>query len=202
MNSSKIQPQEIWKGFHWSFFLNIQGLIICLRRFEVELIKGNIQQALLELQTATKLMLASGAAMQLAGSINPELYAAEIRPSMMPPEVKSHDFSGLMSWEHAVLIKVWKQLRPHFSNLPIELQPQHQNFVDAYLYLAHSHRAVCQKFGGEEAGSLRFERSCAVDTLDAFTRSRYQFLHPQVELPPLIPPMHWGETGNLVPSPY
>ena len=21
------------------------------------------------------------------------------------------------------------------------------------------------------------------------------------ELPPLIPPMHWGETGNLVPSP-
>ncbi|MEH1848179.1 MAG: siderophore biosynthesis protein [Nostoc sp.] len=181
MISSKIQPQEIWKGFHWSFFINIQGLIICLRRLEAKLIQGNIQQALLELQAATKLMLASGAAMQLAGSINPELYAAKIRPSMMPPEVKSYDFSGLMSWEHAVLIKLWKQLRPHFSNLPIELQTEHQNFVNAYLYLAHSYRAVCQKFGGEEAGSLRFERSCAVDTLDAFTRSRYQFLHPHYE---------------------
>ncbi|MEA5617536.1 siderophore biosynthesis protein [Cronbergia sp. UHCC 0137] len=175
----KIAAQEIWQGFHWSFFINIQGLIICLRRFELELKDGNLQQARTELETATQLMLASGAAMQLAGSMSPELYEAEIRPSMMPPHVKSHDFSGLMSWEHSVLIKVWKQLRPHFANLPIELKDQHQGFVDAYLYLASSHRAVCQKFGGEEAGSLRFERSCAVDILDAFARSRCQFINPE-----------------------
>lgn len=175
----KLTPQEIWQGFHWSFFINIQGLIICLRRFDLELIDGNLQQARIELKTATKLMLASGASMELAGSLSPELYEAEIRPSMMPPHVKSHDFSGLMSWEHSVLIKVWKQLRPHFANLPTELKAEHQAFVDAYLYLAKSHRAVCQKFGGEEAGSLRFERSCAVDVLDAFARSRYQFINPE-----------------------
>jgi hypothetical protein len=172
-------PEEIWKGFHWSFFINIQSLIICLRRFEAGLIAENFQQANLELKTATELMLASGAAMQLAGSIKPELYAAHIRPSMMPPSVKSHDFSGLMCWEHSVLIKLWKQLRPYFANLPPELQSQHQEFVDAYLHLARSHRAVCEKFGGDEAGSLRFERSTAVDVLDAFTRSRYQFLQPK-----------------------
>jgi hypothetical protein len=175
----KLTSQEIWQGFHWSFFINIQGLIICLRRFDLELINGNLQQAQTELKTATKLMLASGASMQLAGSLSPELYEAEIRPSMMPPHVKSHDFSGLMSWEHSVLIKVWKQLRPHFANLPVELKADHQAFVDAYFYLAKSHRAVCQKFGGEEAGSLRFERSCAVDVLDAFARSRCQFINPE-----------------------
>ena len=176
---SKIQPQQIWKGFHWSFFIDIQGLIVCLRRFEIKLAAKDFQQAKIELETATKLMLASGAAMQLAGSINPQIYADKVRPSMMPPEVKSPDFSGLMSWEHSVLIKLWKQLRPHFANLPIELQPQHQEFVDAYLHLARSHRSVCKKFGGDEAGSLRFDRSSAVDVLDAFTRSRYQFLNPQ-----------------------
>lgn len=179
MLNLKIAAQEIWQGFHWSFFINIQGLIICLRRFELELREGNLQQAKTELQTATKLMMASGAAMQLAGSISPELYEAQIRPSMMPPHVKSHDFSGLMSWEHSVLIKLWKQLRPYFANLPIELKAQHQEFVDAYLYLASSHRAICQKFGGEETGSLRFERSCAVEVLDAFARSRCQFINPE-----------------------
>jgi hypothetical protein len=172
------QPQEIWEGFHWSFFINIQGLIICLRRFEVMLMKDNLQQAQLELKTATKLMLASGAAMQLAGSINPQIYADTVRPSMMSPSVKSHDFSGLMSWEHAVLIKLWKQLHPHFCNLPVELQSQHQEFVEAYLHLARSHRSVCEKFGGDEGGSLRFEGGTAVTVLDAFTRSRYRFLNP------------------------
>ncbi|NJL61672.1 MAG: siderophore biosynthesis protein [Methylacidiphilales bacterium] len=175
MSQQESQPQEIWKGFHWSFFINIQGLIICLRRFELKLMEGDLEQAQLELKTATKLMLASGAAMQLAGSINPQTYADEVRPSMMPPDVKSHDFSGLMSWEHAVLIKLWKQLRCHFCNLPIELQSQHQEFVDAYLHLAHSHRSVCEKFGGDEAGSLRFEGGTAVNVLDAFTHSRYRF---------------------------
>ncbi len=178
MNQQKYQPQEIWKGFHWSFFINIQGLIICLRRFEMGLTTGNLLQAELELKTATKLMLASGAAMQLAGSINPQIYTNTVRPSMMPPDVKSHDFSGLMSWEHAVLIKLWKQLSPHFGNLPIELQSQHQEFVEAYLHLARSHRSVCEKFGGDEAGSLRFEGGTAVNVLDAFTRSRYRFLNP------------------------
>lgn len=63
----KLTPQEIWQGFHWSFFINIQGLIICLHRFNLELIDGNLQQAQIELKTATKLMLASGASMELAG---------------------------------------------------------------------------------------------------------------------------------------
>lgn len=170
---------EIWKGFHWSFIVQIQGLIICLQRFENSLVSGNLAIAQTELETATDLLLASGAAMQLAGSFSPRSYAEQIRPSMMPPQVQSDNFSGLMSWEHAALMQLWKRLSLAFRGLPVELQPQHQRFVEAYVVLADSHRAVCEKFGGGESGSLRFEAGSAVDTLDKFAQLRLQTLDPQ-----------------------
>jgi hypothetical protein len=176
-------PAQIWQDFHWAFFINTQGLIICLRRFEAFFLEENLFQAQIELETATTLMLASGAAMELAGSFSPQAYAEDVRLSMMPPHVQSHDFSGLMSWEHAVLVRLWKGLRPTFACLPTELQSTHRAFTDAYLTLAKSHRAVCQKFGGEETGSLRFENAHAVDAIDAFIRSRYQLIHPGSDLP-------------------
>ena len=60
------QGQTLWRGFHWAFFVNVQGLIICLRRFEAQLARGQLDQAQTELQTATELLLASGASMELA----------------------------------------------------------------------------------------------------------------------------------------
>jgi hypothetical protein len=176
-------PEQIWQNFHWAFFINTQGLIVCLQRFEVYLLAANLLQAQVELETATTLMMASGAAMELAGSFSPQAYEQEVRPTMMPPHVQSHDFSGLMSWEHAVLVQLWKSLRPTFASLPIELQSAYQGFTAAYLSLAKSHRAVCQKFGGEEVGSLRFENAHAVDAIDAFIRSRYQLINPGGNLP-------------------
>jgi hypothetical protein len=83
-----------------------------------------------------------------------------------------------MSWEHATLMQVWKRLHPTFEDLPPALQPQHQDFVNAYLSLAKAHRAVCEKFGGDEGGSLRFEGSCAVETLDRFGESRRTLIDP------------------------
>jgi hypothetical protein len=175
---TQIDSAQIWKGFHWSFIVQIQGLIICLQRFESSLVSGHLAMAQTELETATDLMLASGAAMQLAGSFSPQTYAEQIRPSMMPPQVQSDNFSGLMSWEHAALMQIWKRLSPAFRELPAELKPQHQQFVAAYLTLADSHRAVCEKFGGSETGSLRFEAGNAVGTLDKFAQLRLQTLDP------------------------
>lgn len=173
------QSKNIWRGFHWAFFLNVQGLIICLRRFEVQLALDHIQQAQVELKTATELLLAAGAAMELAGSFSRQDYEQIVRRSMSPPRVQANNFSGLMSWEHATLMQVWKRLRPIFENLPLALQSQHQEFVNAYLSLAKAHRAVCEKFGGDEGGSLRFEGGCAVETLDRFGESRYALIAPQ-----------------------
>lgn len=170
------KSQKIWQGFHWSFFLNIQGLTICLNRFEAFVLEDDIHSANAELEAATELMLASGASMILAGSFERDRYDAEVRVEMMPPQVKSSDFSGLMSWEHSALVKVWQRLRPIFKNLPEGLEAQHQQFVSAYKELATAHRAVCEKFGGNEGGSLRFEKGCALKTLDKFGEHRLSLI--------------------------
>ncbi|MEL6553024.1 MAG: siderophore biosynthesis protein [Cyanobacteria bacterium J06621_11] len=171
-------PQDIWQGFHWSFFINIQGLALSLRRFEAQLNRGNLCAAKTELAAATELMLASGASMELAGSFGHSQYEQTVRPTMTPPQVQSSNFSGLMSWEHAALMQIWKRLRPVFKNLPSELQPQHQAFIQAYESLASSHRAVCEKFGGANSSSIRFHQNCAVETLDKFSRSRRGLIDP------------------------
>ena len=169
---------SIWQGFHWSFFINVQGLILCLSRFEAQLALGNLDQAQTELETATDLMLASGAAMELAGSFNRDAYERDVRQSMTPPQVRSDNFSGLMSWEHAALMQIWKRLRPAFKALPESLRPQHERFIQAYQELASAHRAVCEKFGGAEGGSLLFDKSCAVKTLDKFEQTRLGLIAP------------------------
>lgn len=172
-----IEPLQIWKGFHWTFFINIQGLIICLRRFEIHIALDDLIQAKIELTTATEMMLASGAAMELAGSFSKQEYS-QVRQTMTPPNVQSTNFSGLMCWEHASLIQLWKRLRPVFATLPVELQPQHHQFISAYFDLMNAHRAVCEKFGGDDEGSLRFEKNKAIDTLDKFSQSRLQLIDP------------------------
>lgn len=173
-----LNTQEIWKGFHWSFFVNVQALIICLCRFESSLALGDIAMAQTELETATELMLASGASMQLAGSFSKQEYESHIRPKMSPPYVQSDNFSGLMSWEHATLMQLWKRLSPTFKNIPPGLESVHQKFVEAYFELVTDHKAVCQKFGGDEAGSLRFEKGTAIDTLDKFGQIRTKHIDP------------------------
>lgn len=180
--NSIVDPQNIWKVFHWSFFVNIQGLIICLSRFEMDLAKGNIPAAQIELETAAQLMIASGAAMELAGSFSRQEYESEVRPTMTPPYVQSDHFSGLMSWEHSWLVRIWKKLRPIFEKLPADLQPQYEKFVTAYFSLATAHKAVCQKFGGGEMGSLRCDKSTAVDVLDKFSQNRWRLIDPHLQV--------------------
>ncbi|NEO98533.1 MAG: siderophore biosynthesis protein [Symploca sp. SIO2E9] len=176
---SKDEILQIWEGFHWVFFVYIQGLMICLRRFENDIAGGNFLQAQIELETATDLIYASGAAMELAGSFNRQEYEHLIRPAMMPPNVRSENFSGLMSWDHASLIKMWKRLSPVFETLPAALHPQHARFVAAYVSLSNSHTAVCKKFGGDQKGSLRCNKSSAVSRLEKFGENRLKLIDPK-----------------------
>lgn len=179
-HSAQISPafsaQTIWQGFHWSFFINIQGLIVCLRRFERATTTDNLVQAEIELKTATELMLASSASMILAGSFSRQEYETRVREMMIPPNVESTNFSGLMSWEHSTLIQVWKKLSPIFANLPKSLKSEHQNLTNAYLELANAHRSVCEKFGGDRSGSLRCKDNTALNTLDKFSSNRQSLI--------------------------
>jgi hypothetical protein len=175
---TQVNLQQLWSGFHWLFFVDVQGLIICLLRFERQLTAGNFSKAEVELGTATKLMLASGAAMELAGSFSRKEYEQQIRPMMMPPQVRSENFSGLMSWDHALLIKIWKRLSPVFGTLPVELNAQYEHFVAAYITLSDAHTAVCDRFGGNEKGSLRCNKTSAVSKLENFADNRLKLLDP------------------------
>jgi hypothetical protein len=172
-----ISANEIWKKFHHVFFSDIQALIICLKRFHQAMQIDDILQAREELLTASNLLRASGAAMTLAGSFTRQGYEADVRLTMMPPNVQSDNFSGLMSYDHAVLMSVWKQLTPHFRTLPLVLESAHLEFVAAYQELATGHRQVCEKFGGGDNKSLR-STNTALDTLDKFAQSRLQTIDP------------------------
>ena len=175
---TQVNLQQLWEGFHWLFFVDVQGLIICLLRFENLLAAKKLDQAEVELETATKLMLASGAAMELAGCFSRKEYEQQIRPMMMPPQVRSENFSGLMSWDHALLIQIWKRLAPVFRTLPNELQTQYEQFIQAYITLSNAHTAVCDRFGGNEQGSLRCNKTSAVSKLEKFAQIRLKLLDP------------------------
>ena len=168
----KIKSEIIWKGFHWSFFINVQGLIISMLRFEKLMNIENIQLAGIELKTSANLMLAAAASMELAGDFSRQEYEQYIRPTMMPPKVRSDDFSGLMFWDHAYLMKTWKKIQPIFKNMPLALKSEQDEFVLAYTALCQSHKKVCSKFGGNEVGSIRSQNTTAIETLEKFEQNR------------------------------
>jgi hypothetical protein len=169
---------DIWKSRHWAFFIQAQALICCLKRFQIAIANNDTPAAKTELGAASTLLRAAGAAMQLAGSFDRTAYETEVRNQMMPPNVRSDNFSGLMSEDHARLMMLWKDLKPIFDHLPPELEVEHHNFVMAYRELATGHHAVCDKFGGGENKSLRSQRT-ALDELDKFRQSRLKSIDPQ-----------------------
>lgn len=177
-----IEPMKLWQKHHWVFSVYIQGLIICLRRFATQIESGNLNEAGIELETAANLMLASATAMKLAGNFTRQMYEDRVRPMMIPPSVKSEQFSGLMHWDHAHLITVLKKIQPLYKTLPASLQSQHHKFIAAYKILSASHMAVCQKFGGGEIGSLRERKHTAIDMLNKFERNRLRLIDPNSQL--------------------
>lgn len=168
----------LWQRLHWAFFVNTQGLFIALSRFEQALNDGELDTARTELLSASVIMRASGASMKLAGSFQEKEYEQTVRPTMMQPSVSVDNFSGLLSWDHASLIQLWRRLGKQFADLPEPLHDAHDKFVAAYSALATSHSAVCAKFGGETNGSIRFDGKPAVDVLKKFDRSRRGLIDP------------------------
>ena len=174
-----LKPLLIWKRFHWIFFIFIQGLVICFLRFEEAIKNEKLNLVSIELETASNLMIGAGAAMKLAGSYSSNEYQEQIIPTMKPPNIKVEGFSGLMSWDHAYLVRLWKQNKKKFQNLPLFLQPQYEKFLLAYKIMASSHRNVCSKFGGGEVGgSVKHPKENAVLALEKILLSRWHMINP------------------------
>ena len=174
--NGNLNAQEKWQGFHWTFFIDVQGLILSLLCFERALESQNLERADTELRCAAELLRASGAAMRLAGDFSPKEYEEQVRVSMMPPNLDLDNFSGLMSWEHSRLIRLWQKLSPSLGDLPQELTAAHSYFVTAFVEMIAAHRSVCQQLVGEEP-SLR---SCdpAVGVLEKLLVNRLRLIDP------------------------
>lgn len=183
VNLSKKVPTEmalnIWRSFHWSFFINVQALIISLERLNYFLELQDVESAEKELLASAELLEASAAAMNLASSFSHASYIENVRDTMMPPAVESDNFSGLMSWEHSTLMVSWRKMRSHFNNLPPSLDYAHEKFVLAYRVMAENHTKVCAKFGGDVDGSIRFGERSGVESLKRFARNRSALIDPK-----------------------
>ncbi|MDD1413641.1 hypothetical protein MEN41_02895 [Dolichospermum sp. ST_con] len=183
-------PLLIWKRYHWLFFVFVQGNILCMHRLKKEMRKESMIQVGVILKSMSKLMLASGASMIFAGTPEHQEYENGIRPTMMPPNVNSADFSGLMSYDHAYLINLWNQEKKLFKLIPSFLSPAYEEFLKAHEFLALSHKFVCQKYGGDQTGSLRENRVTALENLEKINNSRrrtiissdHQLLNPHSKL--------------------
>lgn len=173
--------RQIWQEFHWVFFVNTQALIICIRRLRSCLDRSDWCGAETELDSAAQLLAASGAAMQLAGSFTRRDYDSTVRPSMEPAQVGVDGFSGLMSWDHGMLITEWRKLRPLLADLPDSLAPAHQRFVESYASMADGHVRICSKFVDETAGSLRNADRGALASLRQFKKARLTMIRPDRE---------------------
>jgi hypothetical protein len=166
----------IWKRYHWLFFVLLQGNILCLSHFKKEMRKENMMQVGAILKSMSKLMLASGASMLFAGGSQSQEYENTIRPTMMPPNVNSPEFSGIMSYDHAYLINLWNKEKKLFKLIPSFLNPAYEQFLDAHKFMASAHKFVCQKYGGDREGSLRETKVTALENLEKITDSRRRLI--------------------------
>ncbi|MGI2905666.1 siderophore biosynthesis protein [Tolypothrix sp. VBCCA 56010] len=143
---------------------------------------GNLDDAVIELKTATELIIASAKAMEVTGSLTKQQYEEQIRPMMIPPHLKSDNFSGIMLWDRAYLISILKKMSLVFKTLPASLQSQHEEFISALMVLFTAHKAICQKFVGDDSGSLRNSKFLAVNILNKFEQNRLQLISPNHKL--------------------
>ncbi|MDJ0500700.1 MAG: hypothetical protein PX483_07570 [Nostocales cyanobacterium LE14-WE4] len=189
-HNNELEGIVIWKKYHWLFFVFMQGNILCMLHLKKEMRTENMVQVGVILKSMSKLMLASGASMIFAGTPQSQEYENEIRPTMMPPYVNSPDFSGIMSYDHAYLINLWKTERELFKLIPTVLNSAYEEFLEAHEFLALAHKFVCNKYGGSQEGSLRKKGVTALETLEKFSYSRrrliinsdHQLLNPDNKL--------------------
>ncbi len=162
----------IWKRYHWLFFIFLQGNILCMLHFK----KQNMVEAETLLEAMSQLMLASGASMLFAGESNSQEYENTIRPTMMPPHVKSPEFSGIMSYDHGYLMNLWHQEKNYFQLISSFFESTYEDFLKAHEFLALAHKFVCHKYGGDQTGSLRGKNVTALENLEKINSARRRLI--------------------------
>ncbi|MDP2660004.1 MAG: hypothetical protein Q8R28_04680 [Dehalococcoidia bacterium] len=162
--------EQRWRIGHHGFFVLTQGLVLALSKFRRHVASGNLTDAGRYLEAATCLMHGSASVFRFTGDFSEDDYNLGVRPTM--PD----RFSGIMSEDHAVMIRIV----PSSKGLPIELSFSHRRFKEATAGAIDAHTLVCAQFGGNDEPSLRMSqesRLSAVQVLKQFRRNRLRLLN-------------------------
>jgi hypothetical protein len=169
-----------WVRGHHLFMVLAQGCVMataCLRHHaELKQVQGAVAAA----SMATKLMLASRAALQYAGDVAQHEYSAEIRPTLMPP-VAPPKMSGLHWRDHEALVRELSRSTSAWQWLAGRHPACLAEFRDALGATYQAHRGVCEHFVGNESPSLLASAGSsrsAVSVLTQFRKIRLDTLPP------------------------
>ncbi|WP_194905547.1 hypothetical protein [Catenulispora rubra] len=173
-----LDPHRRWRSGHHVFFPLIQAIVLGLGCFQAAVNDGQTEEADEALAFATVVMTASGDAMCFASDFQPQHYGGAVRPAMAPPYLPV-GLSGVMSEDHDLLIRRFRELREVFPTLQDRLVPRREAFITAVEGTYDAHKQVCAKFDGEHVVSLRMSTDSsakAVGVLEQLERSRLNTL--------------------------
>jgi hypothetical protein len=172
--TAPLDPHLRWRSGHHVFFPLIQALVLGLGCFQSALNAGRPEAAEEALAFATVVMSASSDAMRFASDFPPGDYSGAVRPAMAPPFLPA-GLSGVMSEDHDLLIRRFRELREIFPTLDGPLVARRERFITAVEAAYDAHKRVCAKFDGEHVVSLRMSADSAakaVGVLEQLKRSR------------------------------
>ena len=178
VGTDPLDPHRRWRSGHHVFFPLIQAIVRGRGCFQAAVNGGQTDEADAALAFATVVMTASGDAMCFASDFQPPHYSGAVRPAMAPPYLPV-GLSGVMSEDHDLLIRRFRELREVFPTLPDRLVPRREAFIAAVENTYDAHKRVCAKFDGEHVVSLRMSADStakAVGVLEQLERSRLNTL--------------------------
>ncbi|MET8846904.1 hypothetical protein [Amycolatopsis sp. NPDC004625] len=172
--TAPLDPHRRWRSGHHVFFPLIQGIVLGLGCFQSALNAGRAEDAGEALAFATAAMSASRDAMRFAADFPSGDYRGAVRPAMAPPHLPV-GLSGVMSEDHDLLIRRFRELREVFPTLTGPLVARREGFITAVEATYDAHKQVCARFDGDHVVSLRMSASSsakAVGVLEQLERSR------------------------------
>ncbi|MEV4050074.1 hypothetical protein AB0J55_02705 [Amycolatopsis sp. NPDC049688] len=176
--TAPLDPHRRWRSGHHVFFPLIQAIVLGLGCFQTALNAGRLEDAGEALAFATATMSASRDAMRFAADFPPGDYRSAVRPAMAPPHLPV-GLSGVMSEDHDLLIRRFRELREVFPTLTGPLAGRREEFITAVEATYDAHKGVCARFDGDHVVSLRMSASSsakAVGVLEQLERSRLNTL--------------------------
>jgi hypothetical protein len=170
-----------WINGHQVFLVIIQGLIGECRRLVQALGDRHHEGTNETFDRLSDLLNGSAVALRFTGDFPPADYEDVVRPSMMPPLAPA-GMSGLLSSDHAHLIKLMSALKCKLVTLDPACAEAYQRFRDALSGAYDAHLFVCERFTGRKPSLLTVlnAETAAVEVLNRFKRSRLAMLPDSV----------------------